>query len=435
MNLQCYNGEKMGNKKRIDNKIVCDLEIIRKILQEFKNPDEKLNIVHVAGTNGKGSTVSMLAEILIQEKYKVGTFISPSLVSLTERIQIDKSEIGEHELNEEIKKVIKVLEQNNLFINEFALLTIVALNIFASKKCDIVILEVGLGGRKDPTNVIQSPILSIITRIGLDHEEILGKTLQEIAYEKMGIIKNKSEVVFYGENDYLIQLINEYCNKKQSVCYIPERSKLNIDEISIEGSKFHYGKYKNIFINLRGEYQIQNALVVIESIERIREKGFYIHNRSILQGFKKVKWDARLELIHNHPITILDGSHNPQGVYETCNYMNKVFGEKRIFLILGMLEDKNYATVVELLLDISSDFIIVPINNGRSIDPNKLRYTVSEKAKKLGKKVFIYVCENLYQCKDIIKDNVKQEDILLIIGSLHLAGDIKRGLLEYVQNK
>ena len=283
-------------------------------MEQYNHFERKMNFIHIAGTNGKGSCIEIMSNILIQQEYKVGKFISPHLIRYNERITINNKQITDEEmikLIEELKPQIdKYNKSENANITLFELLTIVALLYFYRNNVDFVVLETGLGGLYDCTNIITKPIVSIITSIGYDHMHILGETLPKIAYQKAGIIKkNSNTVIFQQQSDVDSVFINE-CKKKNNNLHIVKKSDISNYVLGKDFQSFDYKSIKNLKINLKGKIQIQNASLCIEAIKIINELGYNVSIQSIKRGLKTVIHKGRMELLNNDPTIVYDGAHN-----------------------------------------------------------------------------------------------------------------------------
>lgn len=401
------------------------LQRIERLCELLGNPEKNLKVIHVAGTNGKGSTSTFIASILISQGYKVGVYTSPYIERFTERIKINESEISEREVAiaiNEMLPVIDILIKEGLeHPTEFEIITAAALKYFNDNEVDFVVLEVGLGGRYDATNVV-TPLIAVITTISLDHMNILGHTLDKIAYEKGGIIKNNVPLVLYPQVSEVMEVILKICNEKKSKLYFVSdmKSELIIDtEDGIIFNAVSSKEYKNIKIRLLGEHQILNALTALRCIEGMQEKGVKIDERSIYTGFEISKWPGRLEILHIYPHIVLDGGHNIQGIKALVAASKKYFNGKKIRIVCGMLKDKNYEEMIEELAIISSDFITVTPNNPRALPGEELKKVIE----KMGKSVI--VAHSTQAAVEIGIRETKNDEVLLFCGSLYMIGEAR----------
>ena len=290
------------------------LHRMKALLEQMNHPEKDLKFVHVAGTNGKGSTSAMLASVLKDAGYRVGLFTSPFIYVFNERIQCDGVMISNEELAELVSFIQPMAEKLQEPPTEFDLNTAIGMEFFRRKKCDVVVLEVGLGGTFDSTNVIESSLVSVITAIGFDHMKILGNSIREIAGAKAGIIKQNGDVVVYGQNKEAMEVFRSVCKEKHAKMSSPDYSSLRRVKADLHGQVFNYRDWKEVSIPLLGGYQLFNAAVVLETIQVLREKGYRICEEALRRGLSEVSWIGRFELLREKPVFIVDGAHNPQGI-------------------------------------------------------------------------------------------------------------------------
>ncbi|WMJ23995.1 folylpolyglutamate synthase/dihydrofolate synthase family protein [Paludicola sp. MB14-C6] len=346
------------------------LERMAKLLELMGNPHEKLKFVHIAGTNGKGSTAQFSTQILRNAGLKVGTYISPFVVDFRERFQINNEMIAEEEfrcLVEMIDPIVKQMSKQGMQVTEFEAITAIAMQFFCQNQCDIVCLEVGLGGRFDATNVIDTPEVAIITSISLDHVDILGDTIEKIASEKAGIIKEKTDVVTYPLQEVdAVAVFLERCALTQSTLILPNANAVTIIKSNIFGSEFIYDK-EAYSIQLAGTHQIYNAVAVIEAMKILQRKGYPITLECIKKGLQLTTFPARFERMSEKPLIIVDGAHNKQAVLSLVETLDKLQVNKKI-AIVGMMKDKDYQSAVEQIGSRCEWIITVPVNNPRAVD-------------------------------------------------------------------
>lgn len=351
---------------------VLGLGRIQELMDRLGNPEKNLKFVHVAGTNGKGSTCACISSILTQAGYKTGLFTSPYIIKFNERIQIDGEYISDEDLEEITNRVRPHADVMNDSPTEFELITGIALEYFRSKACDIVVLEVGLGGELDSTNVIPCPEVEVITSIGLDHTEQLGNTIEAVANAKAGIIKPNSDVVISGGDDRAEAVIREVCIKQNSQLKIVDRNKITVKHESLDGITFDYDTLLDLTIPLVGTYQPVNASTAILAIDVLRIKGWKISDDDIRSGISKVKWPGRFEVLNNDPYLILDGAHNPHGMKATVESLKTHFDSRKGVFIMGAMADKDITAMVELLMPIAGRIITVTPDNPRAMKADKL---------------------------------------------------------------
>ena len=352
------------------------LESITALMDFMGNPQKKLRFVHIAGTNGKGSTTAFVSSILIKSGYKTGIFISPYIQRFTERIKIDNKEITTDELTQIIEfvksKIDLMLEKGLAHPTEFEIITAVAFEYFYRQKCDIVVLEVGLGGRFDSTNVIDSPEAAVIATISLDHTDRLGGTIAEIAYQKAGIIKENCETVLYPQKPEAEEVFAAVCRSLNSRLHRVELKTLKLKEYGLDGQCFDYKNYKNLKIKLLGDHQLRNAALAVDTCEVLINKGFIIEHTNIVDGLEQTLWPGRLEIISKEPLVLIDGAHNYEGGAALNNALDKYFPDKRKIFIVGFLRDKEYLQIMDMLAGKASAIITVTPNNERAVSSGQL---------------------------------------------------------------
>ena len=339
------------------------LERTYELCSQLGNPQNNLKFIHVAGTNGKGSFCSMLSSVLLAQGYKVGLYTSPYIKCFNERMQINGEMISDDELCQITEKIKPVADKMQDKPTEFELVTAIAFEYFSRNKCDYVVLECGLGGRLDSTNVINTSILSVITGISLDHTSILGNTVFKIAKEKAGIIKNGVPCLWCGNSSEAYSSIKTIAQEKNSLLYLVDRSSVNVKSSTLDGTFFDFEEYKNVKINLLGEYQVINAVNVLSAIKILNNLGVVIDESSIYIGMKNATWLARFEKLSSDPLIIFDGGHNPEGVDLCVKSVKNYFGKEKLIVLTGILADKDYSYIGKKLGEIASEVhCITPIN-------------------------------------------------------------------------
>lgn len=398
------------------------LERVSALLDELGRPQDKLKFVHVAGTNGKGSFCTMMSEILKSAGYKTGLFTSPYVFDFRERIQINGEMISEEELCEitaEVKAAAEKIAARDLQPTEFEFITAVALKYFADKNCDVVVLEVGLGGRLDSTNIIKTPLLSAIMSISLDHMAVLGDTVEEIAAEKSGIIKaNGVTVCFSRQDEKAEKIIRKTAEEKGNVYIKSSPDDIKVLSCDLSGTKAIY-KDMEIFIPLIGEHQVYNAQTAVDAALALNDRDLSISPENIIDGISKARIPARTELFGKNPLTILDGAHNREGVEALLLNLNKFLKGRKLTVIMGMMEDKEYEFAADEISKLAKTFTATLPSNPRAVSPKVL----AEIAEKNCSDVFI--CENPAEAYKKIYEKAQKDDIILVCGSLYLAGDVR----------
>ena len=344
----------------------------RALLASLGNPEKSLKFVHIAGTNGKGSTAACIASVLQYAGYNTGLYISPFVLRFNERMQFN----GEHITDDELVKLIDEIRPHADAMEdsptEFEIITALAMKYFVYKGCDIVVLEVGMGGELDSTNVIGTPEAAVITTIGYDHVNELGPELTDIAGAKAGIIKEKTDVVIYGGTDEVIGVFERVCEERGAALRYADFSRISNQELSLEGIAFDFAPYGRVELPLAGAYQAKNAALAISTLELLREKGYKIENKHISGGLKKVRWPGRFECLGTEPVFILDGAHNPQAFEATASSLRGHFDDKKIVFILGVMADKDVDSMIRPIAPIAELFIAVRPDNLRAMETKTL---------------------------------------------------------------
>lgn len=381
-------------------------DLLKKLLSVLNNPEKKLKFIHIAGTNGKGSTAVMTASVLQKAGYKTGLFTSPFIERFNERIQINNIPIPDDTLAQLTETVMHTIDKYNTPVSEFALITAIAFLYFASEQCDIVILETGLGGRLDATNVIENPLLCVITSISLDHTRYLGDTIELIASEKFGIIKENVPVILYPiQKNSVFDIARHFCTNHHSQLLIPDIPSGTNDNMIYKNEAYT--------LSLKGSYQINNAAVVIEIINFLKLLNFKISPSDLKYGLSHTKWIARFEFLS--PSLIIDGSHNPDGVKNLKADLLAL--NKSVTLIIAMMDDKEYSECVRLFSEITSNVIITQIDIPRCCRAEAL----AAEFEKHG--IAPVICKTL---TDAIALAEAEKNITCICGSLYLAGEARR---------
>ncbi len=416
------------------------LKNIRKLLKLLGNPEKRLKVIHIGGTNGKGSVGAFLFYILKEAGYKVGFYTSPHLVDFRERIRTSEGLIPKRELTRLVSGFRLQASGFNFQPTFFEMTTALALKYFAEQRVDFAILEVGMGGRLDATNVTR-PLVSVITNVDFEHTEHLGKSLRKIAYEKCGIIKEKVPVITAENKKEALRVIEETCRKKKARLYrIGEEILIKGKGLRVKGqgsirkpSITHYwqtfnisgikGRYDNLKISLLGKHQLLNATCALGAVELLRPK-VKITEEKIRKGLARTIWPGRLEVIpitdHRSPITvILDGAHNVAGARALKEAIRDSFNYKRLILLLGILKDKDIKGILAQLAPLASRIIITRPQSPRAEEPEE----IAEIAKEYSGSIVIK--EKVSQAIEYALSCAKRRDIVLITGSLYTIGEAK----------
>jgi dihydrofolate synthase/folylpolyglutamate synthase len=407
--------EHLDGLNRLD--IRFSLDPISRFLERLNNPQNAYGTVLVGGTNGKGSIAAMVASALSHGGFRVGLYTSPHLIDVRERIRVDGDMISQEEMDAWIEKV-KAHSNENLTYFEF--LTAVAFLYFHRRKVDLAILEVGMGGRLDATNVV-SPLVSVVSNISLDHTEYLGRRLEEIAWEKGGIIKNGGVCITAVKQRRLQELLEEICRTRGATIYSLGR------EITIythpDGSFSYRGigmRYDNLVCPLRGRHQIENAAVALGVIEALAMKGFGVDDDAVFKGIHDVKWEGRLEVIRHSPTVLLDGAHNAGGASTLARALREEFSYKKLIFIFGVLKDKDYKAMLKKLLPLGDRLILTSPDTERAMLPEAIVPVAQQYLTK------IEIVKNSHEALKRALSIADQNDLICVTGSLYLVGEIKR---------
>jgi len=396
--------------------IELGLDRISRILNLLNNPQDELKVIHIAGTNGKGSTTSMLSSVLKESGYKTGMYTSPHLLDYTERIKIDGKDISKEDFAEIFDEVISVADNSGIHLTEFEILTAMAFVYFYRNKVDIVILETGLGGRFDATNVIKQPLLSIITSVDFDHTDRLGNTIEKIAFEKAGIIKPKCPVVTLENNNGLNVIKEQALNKNSELYLAKDKYLLTRYNGSKQTLSFQNEEYE---LSLLGLWQTKNLSVVLESIKALRKSGFNISDTDLKEGLKKAEWPARMQLIREKKL-LIDGAHNPSAAKLLRESLDLYFPDTKRIWLFGSLSTKDFKSSIKLLFKESDTVICTQSRSMSAVQANILAEEILNSTP----------CRNITVQPDIksafenLLSYSDKADILIVCGSLYLAGEI-----------
>ncbi len=399
------------------------LDRILKLLEIMGNPQDNLKFIHVAGTNGKGSICKLLSAVLTAQGYKTGLFISPYITDFRERIQINDEMISKETLTkavEETYPLVEKLRENDCIITEFEYVMALEFYIHNKANCDVVVLETGMGGLYDCTNVIKPPLCSIITTIGLDHTAILGDTIEEIALQKCGIIKENSFAVTSKQEDAVIKVMEAVTKEKNIPLYKSDDLQIKVISTNIDKTILNYNGLE-LDLNLAGLHQIENAKTALTAIENLRKNNLLqISDQSIIEGFKNAVNSARLETIAKNPLVILDGAHNPNGINALKNSIDLYLKDQKIICIMGMLSDKDSISSINMLDGVFEEVVCVPIDNPRTLTEDELASKCKDHFNKVTAE------KDIFKAFDYAYKQAKANGYtLLICGSLYLAGEIR----------
>ena len=401
---------------------VPGLSRTRTLLEKMGNPQKKLKFIHIAGTNGKGSTAAMTASILEKAGYRTGLYTSPYIYRFHERMQVDGVPISDEDLVAVTEFVKPLADSMTEPPTEFELVTCIAFAYFYRKGCDIVVLEVGMGGALDSTNVIDTPEVAVITNIGLDHTEYLGSTEEEIARTKAGIFKDHGRAVIYRGKPEVEAALEQVCREKHVDLKKADFASLSRKQHSLEGQVFDCGSRKDLFLPLLGDHQLHNAAVVLAVADTLVEAGWRITEDNIRQGLRDVRWPGRFDVVSREPLFIIDGGHNPQCIEALVKNIADYLQGKRIIALTGVLADKDYADMYRPVLPSVTKFVCITPPNPRKLEAPVL----AEHLRRAGAEA--EACGTIAQGVARARELAGREGVVLCFGSLYSIGPIRDAL-------
>ena len=396
----------------------------RELLGLLGNPEQKLKFVHIAGTNGKGSTAAMLASVLQRAGYRTGLYTSPHLLRFHERMRVNGEEIDDASLISLTNTVRNAAESMSEMPTGFEIMTAIAFLYFVQEQCDIVSLEVGLGGRMDSTNVIPAPEVCVVANIGLEHTAILGDTVEKIAAEKCGIIKHGAHAVLFGQSEGVENVAREKCAQEDVALTITAQEKLERISSSLDGQEFKYRGRGPYHLRLLGEYQLLNALTVIDVCNALRSRGWdKLTDEAIDEGLSHAQWPGRLELLRRGP-DFIDGAHNPQCVDALMDSLAALYGDKKLIFLTGVLRDKDWQQMLRRALPLAKAFVVITPPSARALDENELAAWLNAQGVQAipAKDTDDGVCRAL--------ELAGEDDAICSWGSLYFTGEVRRVLTE-----
>jgi dihydrofolate synthase/folylpolyglutamate synthase len=399
------------------------LSRMRELMERLGNPEKKMRFVHIAGTNGKGSTASMLAGILKEAGYKTGLYTSPVIHTFGERAQVNGKPITEAEIIDISSRLQKHVDRMRDLPTEFEIITALSLLYFYEMGCEIVVLEVGMGGRLDATNIIGTPEAAVITSIGLDHMEELGHTVEMIAEEKAGIIKAGGVVICHPQAPSVERVIRNKCMEQGSGVIFVDDASIAAAEQSLEGQTFAYNAINNLSIPLLGRHQLCNAAVAIKTSQALRERGWSITEDALRNGLKNISWPGRFEVIKRSPVFIVDSAHNPQGVQTAVDTLRSLFPGKRLLFLFGVLADKDHQAMLDILVPQASRFITVMPDSPRALPTSELNFD--------GKDIAVTPCASVEQGIERALELAEDDDVICSLGTMSMVGRIREYLLSH----
>ena len=392
------------------------------LLAKMGNPEKKLKFVHIAGTNGKGSTAAMTASILREAGYKTGLYTSPFIYRFHERMQVNGEEISDEDLAE-ITAYVKPLAQSmEESPTEFELVCCIAFEYFLRKRCDIVVLEVGMGGAFDATNVIEAPEVAVITNIGLDHTDVLGDTLEKIAETKAGIFKENGAAVVYRSKPSVEAVFERVCAERNVSLKKADFEGLVPVSRGLDGQVFHCGSRKDLFLPLLGDHQLHNAAVVLGIADTLIGRGWKLTEDHIRRGLQNTRWPGRFDVMSRDPLFIIDGGHNPQCIEALVTNIRDYLANKDLTVLTGVLADKDYVDMYAPVMPYVKQFVCITPPNPRKLDAREL----AKHLQAVGAEAV--ACDTIPDGVRKAKELAGKDGVVLCFGSLYTIGSIKEAL-------
>ena len=394
------------------------LSRIAELLEKLGNPQKGLKTVHIAGTNGKGSCAAMTASILKAAGYRTGLYTSPYLYRFNERMQINGKQIDDAVLAELVTRVKPIAEDMEDHPTVFELMTATALLWYREQACDIVVMEVGLGGRFDATNIIDAPECAVIMNIGLDHTEVLGDTVEQIAFEKAGILKPGCEAVLFQQSENVTAVVRGRCDELGVTLHVPDFDAIVSEFDSVYGQSFTY-KGNAYALPLLGAHQRKNAATVLEAVEVLRARGWHLEQSDVEHGLYAVNWPGRFELLSEEPLFVVDGGHNPQCAQTVRDNLLHYFPDKRRILLLGVLRDKDYTGLTRILDEAADEYICITPQSARALPASELADFLNRYNKPVA------ICDTIRDGVSLALDRSDADSVVCAVGSLYSVGEIR----------
>lgn len=396
------------------------LSRIRTLLHMLGDPQRDMKFVHVAGTNGKGSTCACLAAVLQAAGYRVGLNTSPYLVTFHERIQVNGEMISDGDLAATAEQVRPAAGAMAEHPTEFELITAIALLYFRQRGCDIVVLEAGLGGALDASNVIDVPEAAVLTAMGMDHVALLGPTLADIASAKAGIVKPGGDVVSYGGCPEADAVFRRKCRQQGACLTEVDFSRLRPRSLTLDGTVFDFAPYENLRLPLAGAYQLKNAATAITALEILRRKGWHIPDAAIRSGLAAVRWPGRFEVLRRAPVFLLDGAHNAHGIAAAVESLRALFPSQKLVFLLGILADKDVDHMLDLLTPLAQRVFTIRPDSPRALPAEALCGLLA------ARNIPAQVCGTVEEGVDAAIGAAGADGVVCALGSLYFSGDVRR---------
>ncbi len=415
--------------------IVLGLGTMKELLRRLGDPQDTLSFLHIAGTNGKGSTLAMVASVCTAAGYRVGRYHSPSVFSYCEKIQINGKPIPEEavaRLMTKVREASDAMEAEGLpRPTSFESETAMSFLYFKEQGCDLVALETGMGGETDATNVVTTTVCSIIASVSMDHMQFLGDTLEEIAGVKSGIIKEGKPVVLTGQAPSVEAVVAERAKERHAPLTVSRPEQAVVRSADQNGTVFDYGRFRNVRIPLLGSCQVINACTALEVVEILRNLGYDMEEQAVYDGMAEVTWPGRFERLMDRPVFVIDGAHNPEAALRLKDSINLYFTNKRIIYIMGILADKDYRKIVEITAPLADRIFTVTPGSPRALPAGALKACIEEQ----GFDGEVTAEESFASAVADALNAAEEEDIILAFGSLSYLGELKAALKENIHDR
>ncbi|MGW8444286.1 bifunctional folylpolyglutamate synthase/dihydrofolate synthase [Paenibacillus sp. S33] len=401
-----------------------DLSYMKKLMDSLNNPQDSLRFIHVAGTNGKGSTVSYVSNILTEQGYITGVYTSPHVERWNERIKVSNHEITEIEFSDLaflIQNKVEELEKQKLGEpTMFEFLTAMAFLYFRNKGCEIVVLETGMGGRVDPTNIVSTTILSVITKISEDHISYLGNSVSTIAKEKAGIIKKGTPVVLYPQEYEIESVVKNHAENLGSTVLKADFDKIQLFEKRDSYQTFSYKEHSGLRIHMLGKHQLENASIAIEVVSSLSKLGYEVRSENIRKGLANTRWPGRTEVLNEKPLVILDGAHNLDGIKVLLSSLKAYFPKRNLIMIYGGAQNKDNEQMIEMIAKQAKTIYFIPYDHPTAASVETLMH--------IGTKYMenVFVCSSIKQAIEESMHHSTEEDYVCVAGSLYYINQFKK---------
>ncbi len=409
--------------------IVPGLGNIRNLCEKLGNPQDDLQFVHIAGTNGKGSVLAYVSTILKAAGYKVGRYVSPTIFEYRERIQINNHSITKKSLCEYVERMKGICEElvqeGKPHPTPFEVETAMAFDYFKEQGCNIVVMETGMGGRLDATNIIENTLVAVLVSISMDHMQFLGKNLTAIATEKAGIIKKGCHVVTAGQEQEVLQVIDEKASEFSAPVTVAKEENAKKVRFGLEKQRFDYGQLKNLEITLTGKHQITNAVLALEVVQALQQKGYTVSEKALRTGLKETSWPGRFTVLSKKPYFVVDGAHNEDAAKKLADSIEFYFTNRRIIYIMGILRDKDYEKIINLTHGYADQILTVATpNQARTMSAYELATQVAKVHQN------VTAVDSLEEAVEMAYLLAGKEDVIIAFGSLSFTGKLMNILEE-----